>query len=88
MGYVTHSIMARIEWCRRKRTRAQGQREFEEWHAEEDGLRDALLNRDHSKQYRYGARGIFVRYLMGLEEGRDLIRVDAVGRQFRHTGNE
>lgn len=88
MGHAVNSIIARIEWCRRKRTQARGQREFEEWHAEEDGLRDALLNRDHSNQYRYGARGTFVRYVMGLEEGRDLIRVDAVGRQFRNQGSE
>lgn len=88
MGYATNSIMARIEWCRRQRTQAQGHRESEEWHAEEDGLRDAFLNRDHSNQYRYGARGMLLRYEMGLEEGRDLIRVDAVGREFRNPGNE
>ena len=83
MGYATNSIMARIEWCRRQRTKAREQRESEEWHAEEEGLRDALLNQDHSQQYRCGPSEISVRYAIGLQDGRVLLRTGAVGQQFR-----
>lgn len=83
MGYATNSIMARIEWCQRRRTQACKQRESEEWHAEEEGLRDALFNQDHSHQYRSGPSGIFMRYAMGLQDGRALLCIGTVGRQFR-----
>ena len=83
MGYATNSIMARIEWCRRQGTKAREQRESDEWHAEEEGLRDALLDQDHSQQYRCGPSEIFLRYAIGLQDGRVLLRTSAVGRQFR-----
>lgn len=83
MGYATNSIMARIQWCRRRSTQACKQRESEEWHAEEEGLRDALFNQDHSHRYRYGPSGVFMRYALGLQDGRALLRVGTVGRQFR-----
>ncbi|WP_455377079.1 hypothetical protein [Petrachloros mirabilis] len=81
MGYSTYSIMARIEWCRRQRTKAREKHESEEWQAEEEGLRDALLNQDHSQRYRCGPSEIFVRYAIGLQDGRVLLRTGAVGRQ-------
>jgi hypothetical protein len=81
MAYANNSIMARIEWCRRQSTQARGERESEEWRAEEDGLQDALLNRDQSNQYRYSPPGIFKRYEMGLHDGRALLRIRAVGCQ-------
>jgi hypothetical protein len=90
MAYTTNSIMARIDWCRRQKTQARGQRESEEWRAEEEGLRDALLNQDHSNRYRSGPHGIFVRYAIGLQDGRVLLRTGAVGLQFRfpETGRQ
>ena len=83
MAYASNAIMARIKWCRWQRTQARGQHESDEWHAEEDGLRDALLNRDHSNQYRYAPPGMFMRYTMGLQDGLTLLRMGEVGRLFR-----
>jgi hypothetical protein len=83
MAYQTNSLITRIVWCRQQRTQARGHRESLEWHAEEDGLRDALLNQDHSKQYRYSLPRIYSRYLTGLQDGRDLLRMDVVGIHFR-----
>ena len=86
MGYASKSIIWRIEWCRRQSTQARAQRELEGWHAEEEGLRDALLNRDHSNQYRFGPPGVFERYAMGLQDGRALLRTAAVDQEFAHSG--
>jgi hypothetical protein len=71
-------LVARIEWCRRQRTQARTQAELEGWRAEEEGLRDALLKRDRTSQYRYSPPGVFERYAMGLEDGRALNRLDRV----------
>lgn len=79
MAYATNSIMARIVWCRRKGARAHGQRESEEWHAEEAGLRDALLSQDHSNRYRSGLPGLFERYAIGFQDGCALRRIGAMG---------
>ena len=73
MAYATNSITSRIEWCRRQRTQARAQLELEGWQAEEEGLRDALLNRDHTNQYQQGPPGVFERYAMGLQDGQALI---------------
>ena len=88
MAYATNSLMARIEWCRRQSTQAYEQREAEEWHAEEDGLRDAILKRDHSHQYRHGPPGAFARYLMGLQDGRAMLLVGLVEREFVASSQE
>ncbi len=84
MAYASNRLIVRIEWCRQQKAHAHGQRESEEWHAEEDGLRDALLNQDHSNRYKCSFPTAYARYLIGLQDGRDLLRLDAVGRQFRH----
>ena len=68
-------LVARIEWCRRQRRQAPTQREVEGWCAEEEGLLDALLERDHTDQYRHSPPSVFERYAMGLEDGRALIRL-------------
>ena len=68
-------LVARIEWCRRQRRRATTQREVDGWCAEEEGLWDALLERDHTDQYRHSPPSVFERYAMGLEDGRALIRL-------------
>jgi hypothetical protein len=72
------SVVARIEWCQRQRMQACTEPELEGWRAEEEGLLDALLHRDHTKLYRYSPRGVFVRYAMGFEDGQALIRLAGV----------
>ncbi|MDH4328879.1 MAG: hypothetical protein OEW25_09235 [Nitrospira sp.] len=86
MACPTNSVMARILWCQRQKRRASGRLDSEEWSAEEEGLRDALLNQDHSNQYRGGPPEVFMRYAIGLQDGRVLLRTGAVGLQFRSPG--
>jgi hypothetical protein len=86
MAHTTNSILARIEWCRWQRMQAHELRESEEWHAEEDGLQDALLNQDHSNRYRSGPSKLFVRYAIGLQDGVALLRIGAADRQFVFSG--
>ena len=86
MAYPTNSVMARILWCRRQKRRANGRLDLEEWAAEEEGLRDALRNQDHSHQYRGSPPEVFMRYAIGLQDGRVLLRIGAVGLQFRLPG--
>jgi len=54
MAYGNKSIASRIEWCQRQSMQACVLLEVAGWHAEEDGLWDALLNRDHTTQYQQG----------------------------------
>ena len=68
-------LVVRIDWCRRQRGQARTQREVEGWCAEEEGLWDALLERDHTDQYRQSPPSVFERYAMGLDDGRALIRL-------------
>lgn len=87
MAYANDSIISRIAWCQRQRAQARGDLEREEWHAEEEGLRDALLNRSHANQYAYCPPGVLERYQMGLQDGLTLIRAAAVVQDsgaFRH----
>jgi hypothetical protein len=86
MAYATNSIMARIAWCLRQRKHARGQRESEEWHAEEEGLRDALYNQDHSNRYQSSSHGLFMRYAIGLQDGCTLLRTGAMRQQFKFFG--
>jgi hypothetical protein len=82
MEYKTKSIASRIEWCRQQSTQARAPREREGWHAEEEGLRDALFNRDQITQYQQGPSGVFERYAMGLQDGHALLRTAAVYYHF------
>ncbi len=82
MAYATNSLASRIEWCRRQRTQAHAQLELEGWQAEEEGLRDALFNRDHTNQYQHYLPGVFARYAMGLQDGQAMIRTAAVDQHF------
>jgi len=82
MAYGTKPIVSRIEWCRRQKTEARANLELEEWLAEEEGLRDALLNRDHTKQYRDCPPAVFERYAMGLQDGQAMIRAAVVDQQY------
>jgi hypothetical protein len=75
--YTTHictSLVARIEWCRKLEMQVHTEAELEGWCAEEEGLRDAVLNRDRTFQFRYRSCSEFERYAMGLEDGRALMR--------------
>jgi hypothetical protein len=77
MAYATNAtnpVIFRIEWCRRQRTKARTEPEQEGWRAEEAGLRDALLHRDHANEYRDGPPNVFERYVMGFQDGQALIR--------------
>jgi hypothetical protein len=79
MADETRSIASRIEWCRRQSTHARAQLlELEGWQAEEEGLRDALFNRDHTTQYQQGPPAVFERYAMGLQDGHAVLRTAAV----------
>ena len=78
MAYTNESIASRIAWCQRQKTQTSAQPDLQGWHAEEEGLRDALLNRDHTNQYRNYPPDVFERYLMGLQDGRAMIRIAAV----------
>jgi hypothetical protein len=79
---MTKSIAFRIEWCRLLSTQARASREREGWHAEEEGLRDALFNRDHSTHYQQGPPSVFERYTRGLRDGHALLRSTEVYLQF------
>ena len=82
MADATTSITSRIEWCRRQSTQARASLERAGWQAEEEGLRDALLNDNHTYQYQQGPTGVFVRYAMGLLYGREVLRTAFVHHQF------
>ena len=82
MAYATKSIASRIEWCRRQSTQACAQPDLAGWQAEEEGLRDALLNRDHTNQYQQGPAAVFERYALGLQDGHAMLRTAAVYQHF------
>ena len=69
------SITSRIVWCRRFRRQAPTHSEKDGWRAEEQGLRDALLMRDHSNDYRSRLPAVFARYLIGFQDAQTLIRM-------------
>jgi hypothetical protein len=79
---MNKSIASRIEWCRRQSTQAYAQLERAGWQAEEAGLRDALLNRDHTTQYQQGPPTVFERYALGLQDGHAVLRTAAVYLHF------
>ncbi|MBX3304209.1 MAG: hypothetical protein KF693_18505, partial [Nitrospira sp.] len=59
--------------------------EVDGWRAEEDGLRDALLNSDHTDDYRLCPPEIRERYVLGLQDGTALLRTTRIER-VTHTG--
>ena len=75
MAMTNPSITFRIVWCRRLRRQAPTRAEEEGWLAEEQGLRDALLTRDHSYHYRSQLPSVFDRYLLGFQDAQALIRM-------------
>ena len=78
MAYATKYITARIEWCRRQSTQVCAPLESADWRAEAEGLQDALLHRDHTTQYQQGSPSVFERYVLGLPDGRAVLRTAAV----------
>jgi hypothetical protein len=82
MTYEIKFIASRIEWCQRKSMQASAQLEREAWHAEEEGLRDALFSRDHTTQYQQRPPSLFKRYSMGLQDGHTMLRTAAVYHHF------
>ena len=74
MANASTFIVALIEQCRRLTPQARTQAERDASRAEEEGLRDALFERDHTHQYRDRPPAVFERYAMGFEEGKALIR--------------
>ena len=81
MAYANESIASRIAWCQEQKAKTSAPLDLEAWGAEEEGLKDALLNRDHTNQYRDYPRGVFERYLLGLQDGRAMIRIEGL---FQH----
>ena len=82
MAYATKSIASRIEWCRRQSTQTCTPLEAAGWQAEEDGLWDALLNRDHTTQYQQGPPAVLERYVLGFQDGDAMLRTAAVDLHF------
>lgn len=80
MAYAPNPVMFRIEWCRRQRAKACTETEVEGWHAEEEGLEDALLSRNHTSEYQQSPPEVFERYMLGLHDGQALMRAAWVDR--------
>ena len=78
MKYESTNIASRIEWCRQQSRQACTPLEAAGWQAEEDGLWDALLNRNHTDQYQHGPICVYGRYVLGLQDGAALLRVSTV----------
>ena len=67
-------LIARIEWCHRRATQALTILEATEWYAEQNGLIDALIERDCSHDYQ-DTSTLGERYTRGLQDGRVLIQI-------------
>ena len=80
MAYISESIASRIAWCQRQKIQTSARFDLEGWQAEEEGLRDALFNRDQTNHYRDYPRSVLERYLMGLQDGRTMIRIAALSQ--------
>ena len=61
---------------------ACAQLDLDEWQAEEEGLQDALLNRNHSNHYQHCFPGVYKRYVMGFEDGQALMLASSHGPTF------
>ena len=81
LAHVSTSIDARIKRCWKLSTQAHTQAELDSWRAEEEGLQDAVLERDHMDQYRERPAAVFERYAMGVEDGKALSRLACMDAQ-------
>jgi hypothetical protein len=75
---TARAVTYRIVWCRRQRARACSEAERTAWRAEEDGLRDAVLHRDHVDKYRAHSPNVLERYLLGFHDAKALLRTTRV----------
>jgi hypothetical protein len=80
MDYTANLVTLRIVCCRQQRAKAGTDLEVEAWRAEEEGLRDAVLRRDHVQKYRSRSPILFERYVLGFQDGKALMRVARVTR--------
>lgn len=80
MESVLNLINARIAWCRRRREQARTESEADGWRAEEDGLRDALLNKNYADAYRFSSTVVFQRYMLGFQDGTALLSTAQIVR--------
>ena len=84
MKQTTNPISIRIEWCRRQSAQARTEPEGDGWSAEADGLQDALMNADHTDNYRLCPPEVFRRYVLGFQDGTALLQAARVQRMI-HT---
>lgn len=84
MRDAANTIKFRMAWCQRQIAKAHTEAEIDGWCAEEAGLKDALLNCDHTNDYRHSTPEVFERYVQGLRDGTALIQVARV--YLRHPG--
>jgi len=82
---TSNSIVARIHWCQKQQVTARTELELEEWCAEEEGLRDALLHRDRAFLYQCSPSVVLQRYVMGREDGGALILIARVESVWQPT---
>ena len=80
MKHTTNSINVRIEWCRKQSAEAPTEPEGDGWRAEADGLQDALMDTDHTDNYRLCPPDILRRYVLGFQDGTALLRTARVQR--------
>ena len=80
MAYAANPVIFRIEWCHRQKAKARTETEVESWHAEEEGLRDALFSRNRTSEYEQSPPEVFERYRLGLHDGQVLMRAAWVDR--------
>ena len=80
MKQATNPISVRIEWCRRQSAQARTESELDGWRAEADGLRDALMNTDHTNNYQLCPPEILRRYVQGFQDGTVLLQATRVQR--------
>lgn len=78
MNQIPNPITLRIRWCRQQATQAQTEWEADGWRAEEEGLRDALMNSDHTDDYRLYPPEICERYVNGFQDGTVMLRAARV----------
>ena len=74
MKQIMRPIKDRIDWCRQQSAVARTESEVDGWRAEEDGLRDALMNSDHTDDYRLCPPEVLRRYVLGFQDGTALLR--------------
>ena len=81
---VDACLIARIGWCHQQAMEARTTLEVEEWYSEQEGLIDALLERDCTPEYQ-GTPALRERYCRGLQDGRVLIQVAKIKPSCHHT---